>query len=138
MEIDARLDRPARARARERLTRVIGVDPNLDHAFAASLLCGAEALQTEAGEVIRTLNVVAMLAVLGRVEHIGSSVSGLMDWRDIDVTDRCQNLTLERVWDALRPLLINPRITRLSYRNETGVRSPSGEPADQRFSFVTH
>jgi hypothetical protein len=127
-------DRPASAR--ERLTRVAGADPNLDPVYAASLLRRAKALQTEADEVMRTLDVMAILAVLGQPEQIGSSVSGLMVWRDIDVTVRCQDVTLERVWDALRPILINPQITRLSYSNETGARSPTGEPADQRFYFV--
>ena len=115
-----------------------GADLDLDPASAASLLRRAEALQTEAAEIMHTLDLMAMLAVLGQPAQIGSSVSGLMVWRDIDVTVRCQGLTLERVWDALRPLLTNPRVTRLSYSNETGVRSPSGEPADQRFYFVIH
>jgi hypothetical protein len=61
-----------------------------------------------------------------------------MVWRDIDVTVRCRDVTLEWIWDALRPLLINPRITRLHYSNETGARSPSGEPADERFYFVIY
>jgi hypothetical protein len=117
---------------------VTGADPNLEPAYAASLFRRAKALQTEADEVMRTLAVMPMLGVLGHPEHIGSSVSGLMVWRDIDVTVRCRDVTPERVWDALRPLLINPRITRLNYANETGARSPSGEPADQRFYFVIH
>ena len=115
-----------------------GADSNLDPAFAASLLRRAESLQSEAGDVMRTLDLMAMLTTLGQPEQIGSSVSGLMVWRDIDVTVRCQDVTLTRVWDALRPLLTNPRVTRLSYSNETGARSPTGAPADQRFYFVIH
>ncbi len=115
-----------------------GADPNLDPAYATSLFRRAKALQSEADEVMRTLEVVTMLGVLGHPEQIGSSVSGLMVWRDIDVTVRGQDVTLERVWDALRPLLINPQITQLNYSNETGARSPSGDPADQRFYFVIH
>jgi hypothetical protein len=115
-----------------------GADSNLDPAFAASLLRRAEALQSEAGDVMRTLDLMSMLAVLGQPEQIGSSVSGLMVWRDIDVTVRCQDVTLAQVWDALRPLLRNRRVTRLSYSNETGARSPTGDPADQRFYFVIH
>jgi hypothetical protein len=122
----------------ERPTNMTGADSNLDPAFAASLLRRAEALQSEAGDVMRTLDLMAMLAVLGQPEQIGSSVSGLMVWRDIDVTVRCQDVTLAQVWDALRPLLRNRRVTRLSYSNETGARSPTGEPADQRFYFVIH
>jgi len=117
---------------------VTGANPNLDPVYAASLFRRAKALQTEADEVMRTLDVMTMLGALGHPEQIGSSVSGLMVWRDIDVTVRCRDVTLERVWDALRPLLINPRITRLSYSNETGARSPAGDPADERFYFVIH
>ena len=115
-----------------------GADPNRDPAYAAALFRRAEVLRSEADEVMRTLDVMTMLRALGQPEQIGSSVSGLMVWRDIDVTVRCRDVTLERVWDALRPLLINPRITRLNYSNETGARSPSGEPADQRYYFVIH
>jgi hypothetical protein len=122
----------------ERPTNMTGADSNLDPAFAASLLRRAESLQSEAGDVMRTLDLMAMLAVLGQPEQIGSSVSGLMVWRDIDVTVRCQDVTLAQVWDALRPLLRNRRVTRLSYSNETGARSPTGDPADQRFYFVIH
>ena len=115
-----------------------GADPNRDPAYAAALFRRAEVLRSEADEVMRTLDVITMLGALGQPEQIGSSVTGLMVWRDIDVTVRCRDVTLERVWDALRPLLINPRITRLNYSNETGARSPSGEPADQRYYFVIH
>jgi len=113
-------------------------DPNRDPAYAAELLQRATALQTEAATVLRRLGVVAVLERLGQTEQIGSTVSGLMVWRDIDFSVRCQNLTLERTWEALRPLLINPRVTRLEYRNETGVRSPTGRAGDQRLYVVLH
>ena len=115
-----------------------GANPHLDPVYAASLFRRAKALQSEADEVMRTLGLMTMLGGLGHPEHIGSSLSGLMVWRDIDVTVRCKDVTLERAWDALIPLPINPRITRLSYSNETGARSPTGDPDDQRFYFVIH
>jgi hypothetical protein len=117
---------------------VTGADPNLDPAYATSLLHRAKALQSEAGEVMRTLDLMTMLAALGHPEQIGSSVSGLMVWRDIDLIVRGQDLTLERVWDGLRPLLTNPRVTRLSYNNETGEHNPTEDPEDQRFYFVIY
>jgi len=52
--------------ASARLTKVTGGDPNLDPGFAASLRCRAEALPTGAGEVTRTLDLMAMLAALGQ------------------------------------------------------------------------
>jgi hypothetical protein len=39
----------------------------------------------------------AMLAALGQPHRVGSPVSGLMVWGDIDVTVRYQDVTLERV-----------------------------------------
>jgi hypothetical protein len=117
---------------------MLAPDPNHDPAYAAELLQRAATLQTEAATVLRRLGVVAVLERLGQTEQIGSTVSGLMVWRDIDFSVRCQNLTLEQAWEALRPLLINPRVTHLEYRNETGVRSPTGRAADQRLYVVLH
>jgi hypothetical protein len=110
----------------------------LDPASAAELLHRADLLQAEAAEVIADLDLLALLGRVGEVEQLGSSVSGLMVWRDIDFVARCRDLTPSRAWDALRPLLTNPGLTRLNYRNEAGERSPTGQAADQRFYFVTY
>src|SRR3954452_22595494 len=99
-----------------------GLDPN----SAAELLHRAELLQAEAAGVIADLDLVALLGRVGEVEHLGSSVSGLMVWRDIDCAVRCRDLTPGRAWDALRPFLTQPRLVRLDYRNEAGERSPTG------------
>ena len=113
-------------------------DPNYDPAYATSLLHRARALQSEAEEVMRTLDLMTMLAELGHPEQIGSSISGLMVWRDIDIIVRGRDVTLERVWDGLRPLLTNPRVARLSYSNETAGHSPTEDPDDERFYFVIY
>jgi hypothetical protein len=113
---------------------IAGLEPT----YGAALLRRAERLQAEADEVIGDLDLLALLRQIGYAEHVGSSASGLMVWRDIDVGARCRDLTLGRAWDALRPLLTNPRLTRLDYRDETGERSPSGRTADQRYSFVAY
>jgi hypothetical protein len=39
---------------------------------------------------------------------------------------------------GLRPLLTQPRLVRMNYRNETGTRSPGGNPDDQRHYFVSY
>src|SRR5829696_9153321 len=111
---------------------------DLDPAAAAELLRRAERLQAEATEVIAELDLVALLGRVGHVEQLGSSVSGLMVWLDIDFVARCRDLTPGRAWDALRPLLAQPRLTRLNYRNEAGERSPTGQVADQRYYFVCY
>ena len=110
----------------------------LDPTSAAELLHRAELLQVEAAEVIADLDLLALLGRVGYVEQLGSSVSGLMVWRDIDLAARCRDLTPGRAWDALRPLLTRPRLRRLNYRNEAGDRSPTGRPADQRYYFVAY
>ena len=111
---------------------------SLDPASAAELLRRADLLQAEAAEVIADLDLPALLGRVGHVEHVGSSVSGLMVWRDIDFAVRCRDLTPGRAWDALRPLLTQPRLLRLDYRNEARERSPTGQAADQRYYFVTY
>ena len=113
---------------------IVGLDPT----HAAELLRHAEQLQTEAAAVIEELDLLAMLGQVGHAELVGSAASGLMVWRDIDVGARCQDLNPARAWDALRPLVTNPQLMRLDYRNEIGERSPSDRPSDQRYSFVAY
>lgn len=103
---------------------------------ADELLRRQRELQREAGGVIRDLDLLSLLSPLGHVEHIGSSASGLMVWRDIDLGVRCRDLSLGRVWETMVPILTDPRVVALVYRNETGDRSPSGLPADQGYYFV--
>lgn len=111
-------------------------DPTRDPASAASLLRRATDLQREAETLIQTLDLRAMLETLGPTELVGSVVSGLMVWRDIDFCVDCPQLRPERAWDALRPLLIDPQVTQLDYRNETGERAPDGDPTAQRLYLV--
>ena len=111
---------------------------DLDPASRAELLRRADLLQAEAAEVIAEVDLRALLGRVGHVEHLGSSVSGLMVWRDVDFAVRCRDLTPARAWDALRPFLAQPRLLRLNYRNEDEERSPTGRAADQRYYFVTH
>ena len=112
------------------------VDPVHDPTYAAALLRRATALQLEASTVVQTLDLQARLERLGATELVGSAVSGLMVWRDIDFCVDCPHLTLDHAWDALRPLLITPQVTRLDYRNQIGERSPTGDPVDQRLYVV--
>src|SRR5688500_1055110 len=76
----------------ERLPQMTDADPNYDPAYAASLFDRATALKGEAEEVMRTLDLMTMLATLGHPEQIGSSISGLMVWRDIDIIVRGQDV----------------------------------------------
>jgi hypothetical protein len=110
----------------------------LDAAYAAELLHRQDALQAEAQQVVAELGLVAMLARAGRVEQAGSSLSGLMVWRDVDFSVLCRDLTLERTFQTMRPLLNHPRVTRMDYRNETGRYAPPELRGDERYYFVTY
>jgi hypothetical protein len=110
----------------------------LDAWYSRELLQRADALKSEAARVVAELDLVALLGRLGEVEQVGSSVSGLMVWRDIDVGARCRDLSRDRAWEALHPLLVNPRVMAVDFHDETGDRSPSGLPSDQRYSYVVH
>jgi hypothetical protein len=59
-------------------------------------------LQAEARKLVRRHGIEELLSQLGRVVPLGSAVTGLMVWRDIDY---CVDLQTEEVWPALLPLL---------------------------------
>ena len=101
-----------------------------------ALLRRQDALQTETQAVIRELGLRERLGRLGPFEQIGSSRSGLMVWRDLDVATRCADPTTEEVLDAMRAVLAHPGVREVTYMPQLGSRSPSGGPADQRWYFV--
>ena len=109
-----------------------------DPAYAERLLRRQEALQVEAAEVIAALDLPSVLSAAGRVEQIGSSVSGLMVWRDLDFNIVAPDLTPARLFDTLRPLVLAPGLIDLHYRDEHGPRNPTGDPHDDRFYVVCH
>ena len=58
---------------------------SLDATYAAELLQRQHLLLAEARQVLADLDLMSCLGRLGDAEHIGSSVSGPMVWRDLDV-----------------------------------------------------
>lgn len=97
------------------------------------LLKRQQDLQDEAQRVMAELDLATVLSRAGRVEMIGSFASGLMVWRDLDISIYVE--TSAGVADALRELIANPSVLDVHYANETGDRSPSGVH-DQRFYAV--
>ena len=87
--------------------------------YAARLLERQDALQAEADRLVDQLDLAAMLGRAGRFERLGSSVSGLMVWRDIDLGASCEPLSPEQAWETMHPLAAHPRTTRLDCRNES-------------------
>ena len=110
----------------------------LDTAYAEQLVRRQDALQAEASLVITTLDLMSFLARAGRAEQVGSFVSGLMVWSDIDVGVVSPGLSVNRAWEVLQPIIARPEITRVSYANESGHLNTSGRPHDDRHYFVIH
>ena len=107
-------------------------------AYAARLLKHQDALQTEANRLVERLGLPTMLGRAGRFERLGSLVSGLMVWRDVDLGVSCGRLSPERAWDVMLPLAVHPRTARLDYRNETGALATPELRGYGRYYFVAH
>ncbi|HLJ32899.1 MAG TPA: hypothetical protein VKU38_04570, partial [Ktedonobacteraceae bacterium] len=80
---------------------------------AVELLRRQEALQVEAQRLIGHLDLFRVLAHTGKPEQIGSSVSGLMVWRDLDFNVLCSHRSLHRVFETMQALLTNPQVIKL-------------------------
>jgi hypothetical protein len=113
-------------------------DDALDKAYVEHLLSRQDALQAEASRLIGDLDLMSLLARAGRAEQVGSFVSGLMVWRDIDIGAVSPGLSVDRAWDVMRPIVARPAVTRVSYANESGHLNTSGRPYDDRHYFVIH
>jgi hypothetical protein len=79
-----------------------------------------------------------LLARAGRTEQVGSFVSGLMVWRDIDVCAVSPGLSVDRAWEVMLPIVARSAVTRVSYANESGHLNTPGRPYDDRHYFVIH
>ena len=65
-------------------------DSPLDPAYVAELNARQEALQREAHALVVELDLLATLAQVGPAHQLGSSISGLMVWRDLDFIIICE------------------------------------------------
>ena len=99
-----------------------------------NLLARQAALQAEACRLLAELNLAAAFADLGPLLPTGSYVSGLMCWRDLDLGLLVGGDFAPRdVLDLLSHVVDLPGITGFDYRDERGVRSPTGEVRDERY-----
>jgi hypothetical protein len=85
-----------------------------------ALLARQAELQREAATFVRELGLVKMLERAGRVVELGSVVTGLMVWRDVDFGVDAPGLTGDAAWETLRPVL--PRCSSLHYANDREER----------------
>lgn len=109
---------------------------DLDYEYVAELYQRQQDLQVEAQEIIHEMDIISRLGAVGDVYQIGSLVSGLMVWRDIDFSVVCRGRSASDIFSAMIPIVSDEHIVKLEYLNETGVRSPSGLPEDERLYFV--
>ena len=100
------------------------------------LLQRQDLLQDEAQAVVKELDLVRFLSNAGTVRVHGSSVLGLMTWRDIDVAVSSPRLSIERVYEVITPLLTHPRIKQVRYLNESGSFNFTGLLRDERYFFM--
>jgi hypothetical protein len=85
-----------------------------------ALLARQQALQQEAQQVRRRLDLDRVLSAAGDPELVGSAALGLMAWRDLDVTVTCQQLDKQQVLGAGLELASQPGVKALQYRDDTG------------------
>ena len=94
--------------------------------------------QAEAARVMADLEVMTLLAHVGRPVHTGSSALGLLVWRDIDVTTLCPSLDLTPMFEVGHALATHPRVRRLTFRNDTGAWNTSPEYPDGLYWLVDY
>ena len=92
-----------------------------------ALLARQAELQREAAAFVDGLGLLEMLGRAGRVVPLGSAVTGLMVWRDLDFGVDAPGLTSGAAWETLRPLL--GRCSSLRYLDDRD---------EQRHYFVMH
>lgn len=93
----------------------------------AELLARAETLHAEAQAFLVANQVERRLARAGRVLLVGSYVTGLMVWRDLDVCVDAADLDRPLAWELVRPFLAGADRVRYEHHDE---------PDDRRHYFV--
>jgi hypothetical protein len=105
---------------------------------ATQLLRRQDALQAQARRVIADLDLFDVLRGAGEPQQIGSSVTGLMVWRDIDVNVVAPGCAVAHALATMRPLFTHPRVTQVRYLNESGAFNQTGLPRDERYYFALY
>jgi hypothetical protein len=93
----------------------------------AKLLARAEELQAEASDFLVAHDVEERLRATGSVLLVGSYVTGLMVWRDLDVCVDAAGLGRAEAWELVRPFVLEAE--RVRYEDIE-------EPGDCRHYFV--
>ena len=93
-------------------------------------------LQEEAQSVLKELNVIELLSAGGLVRQTGSTVLGLMVWRDIDLQVLSPGLSIERAFEIMHPLLTHPYIKQVRYLHQSDHFKLAD--LDERYFFMVY
>jgi hypothetical protein len=92
------------------------------------------ALQAEATQVLAELDLGQLFADVGPVLVVGSYLSGLMCWRDLDVCLLAgADYAPSDVLELLKRVVELPGFIGLTYRDERGKRCLTGDARDERY-----
>jgi hypothetical protein len=98
------------------------------------LLARQAALQAEGAQVLAALDLGRLFGDVGPVLVVGSYVSGLMCWRELDVCLLAgEQFSPSDVLDLLKRVAELSGFVGLVYRDERGERSPTGEAGEERY-----
>jgi hypothetical protein len=98
------------------------------------LLARQDALQAEASQVLAELDLDHLFADVGPVLVVGSYLSGLMCWRDLDICLLAgEDCSPSDVLELLKRVVELPGFMGVSYHDERGERCPTGEARDERY-----
>ena len=100
------------------------------------LLAHAEALQAEALDVLRKLDLERAFPSLGPPLLIGSARSGVMVLRDLDVMFTAPAATASEVLAGLADIAERVELLSVDFRDERGERRPTPRLTDERFYAV--
>jgi hypothetical protein len=95
---------------------------------------GRHQSSTAVGTSSTELDLGRLFGDVGPVLVVGSYLSGLMSWRDLDVCLLAGvDCSPSDVLELLKPVVELPGIVGLTYRDERGERCPTGEARDDRY-----
>jgi hypothetical protein len=100
------------------------------------LLARAKALQAEAQHVLALLELETAFPSFGPAQLIGSALSGLMAWRDLDVMFTAPSATATQVLEGLAVIARSPALLAVDFRDERADRRPTPQVTDERFYAV--
>jgi hypothetical protein len=105
-------------------------------AYDALLLQRQRLLQEEAQRVLTDLSVIEVLSAGGVVRQTGSTVLGLMVWRDIDLQVSSPGVSTARAFEIMHPLLTHPFTKHVRYSHQSDHFKLAN--LDERYFFMVY